>query len=219
MIERQRHSSLRQAPGRRPAADAPTSSPTGRCPGSPSPARSPDEPTILGFPAEVGADRDAGRRARWTDPPPDGPNRTGRRGPPGHPAARRPGRRARARARGRRGAREPVGAVVARPRDTGWSLVRRGLTLGGSGVGELGRSDLWQPLAIVLGGVLLLLLGVVLLLPEHPPDRRRAVPVGGERDDRRRPVPGRPLGLGFRAIRAVGCGSPSRCPRSAASGR
>ena len=57
--------------------------------------------------------------------------------------------------------------MVAGPDDTGWSLVRRGLTLGGSGVGKLGRSDLWQPLAIVLGGVLLFLLGVVLFLPER----------------------------------------------------
>lgn len=51
--------------------------------------------------------------------------------------------------------------------DTGWSLVRRGLTVVGSGVGDLGRSGLWQPFAVVLGGVLLFLLGVLLFLPER----------------------------------------------------
>jgi hypothetical protein len=49
--------------------------------------------------------------------------------------------------------------------DTGLTLVWRGLGVAGSGVDELGRSGLWQPLAIVLGGGILLLLGVLLFLP------------------------------------------------------
>lgn len=50
---------------------------------------------------------------------------------------------------------------------TGSALVLRGLTAAGSGVVALGRSGLWQPLAIVLGGGLLLLLGVLLFLPSR----------------------------------------------------
>ena len=41
----------------------------------------------------------------------------------------------------------------------------RGLTAAGSGLRGLDRSDLWQPPAIVLGGVLLLLLGVLVFFP------------------------------------------------------
>jgi len=51
--------------------------------------------------------------------------------------------------------------------DTGSSLVVRGLQAAGSGVVTLDRSELWQPLAIVLGGGLLLLLGVLLFLPSR----------------------------------------------------
>lgn len=48
---------------------------------------------------------------------------------------------------------------------TGLSLVRRGVDVFGSGIGELGRSGLWQPLAVVLGGGILFLLGLLLFLP------------------------------------------------------
>jgi hypothetical protein len=47
---------------------------------------------------------------------------------------------------------------------TGLTLARRGVAVLGSGIGTLGRSDLWQPLAVVLGGGLLLILGLLLLL-------------------------------------------------------
>jgi hypothetical protein len=49
--------------------------------------------------------------------------------------------------------------------DTGLSLVRRGVHLAVSEVGELGLSGLWQPLAIVLGGGVLLLLGLLMFRP------------------------------------------------------
>lgn len=45
---------------------------------------------------------------------------------------------------------------------TGLSLVRRGIAGFGSGLGEIGRNGLWQPLAVVLGGGVLFLLGLVL---------------------------------------------------------
>jgi hypothetical protein len=51
---------------------------------------------------------------------------------------------------------------------TGQALVRRGLAAAGSGSGALGRTvGLWEPPAIVLGGMLLLLLGVLLFLPSR----------------------------------------------------
>jgi len=49
--------------------------------------------------------------------------------------------------------------------DTGLSLLLRGLRAAGSSATEVGRSGLWQPVAIMLGGGLLLLLGVLLFLP------------------------------------------------------
>jgi hypothetical protein len=49
--------------------------------------------------------------------------------------------------------------------DTGLSLVVRGLRLAGTRIADLGPSGLWQPLAIVLGGVVLLLLGLLLFSP------------------------------------------------------
>ena len=48
---------------------------------------------------------------------------------------------------------------------TGLSLVRHGLQVAGSDVRALGPSGLWQPLAIVLGGVVLFLLGVLMFGP------------------------------------------------------
>jgi hypothetical protein len=48
---------------------------------------------------------------------------------------------------------------------TGLSLVRQALQVAGSDVRALGPSGLWQPLAIVLGGVVLLLLGVLMFGP------------------------------------------------------
>jgi len=47
---------------------------------------------------------------------------------------------------------------------TGLSLVLRGIAAFRSGIGELGRSGYWQPLAVVLGGGALLLLGLLLFL-------------------------------------------------------
>ena len=49
--------------------------------------------------------------------------------------------------------------------DTGLSLVLRGLQVAGARIADLGPSGLWQPLAIVLGGVVLLLLGLLLFSP------------------------------------------------------
>lgn len=49
--------------------------------------------------------------------------------------------------------------------ETGSSLVRGGLAAVGSGMGDHGRSAVWEPPAIVIGGALLLLLGVLLFLP------------------------------------------------------
>jgi hypothetical protein len=48
---------------------------------------------------------------------------------------------------------------------TGLPLVRRGLEIAGSDIRTLGPSGLWQPLAIVLGGVVLFLLGVLMFGP------------------------------------------------------
>jgi hypothetical protein len=48
---------------------------------------------------------------------------------------------------------------------TGLARVRQGIAVLGLGIGELGASGLWQPLAVVLGGGTLLLLGLLLLVP------------------------------------------------------
>jgi hypothetical protein len=45
---------------------------------------------------------------------------------------------------------------------TGLPVVRQGVVVLGSGVGALGRSGLWPPLVVVLGGGVLLLLGLLL---------------------------------------------------------
>ena len=49
--------------------------------------------------------------------------------------------------------------------DTGLSLVRGGLETAGSDIRALGPTGQWQPLAIVLGGVVLFLLGVLMFGP------------------------------------------------------
>jgi hypothetical protein len=50
---------------------------------------------------------------------------------------------------------------------TGISLFRRGIGVVDSGWGDLLRSGLWEPVAVVLGGGLLVLLGMLLLVPAH----------------------------------------------------
>jgi hypothetical protein len=171
MIERQRHSSLfGRRPGGAPPLDGSDVLTDRTVPGiSLTGEIAPGEPMILGFPAEDGpAPGDGSDPPDWTEPP---------------PAADETGPVAEVRLVTLPRA-DPVaalalllagGAAVASlwvawwqdRSDTGWSLVRRGLALGGSAVGKLGRSDLWPPLAIVFGGVLLFLIGVVLFLPER----------------------------------------------------
>lgn len=109
-----------------------------------------DEPTLLGFPAEVG------QEDRSAD---DVPVRLVKV------------RRA-----------DPVAGVLLvlagaaaatslwvpwRKGDPAWglTLVRQGLQVAGSDVRALGPSGLWQPLAIVLGGVVLLLMGLLMFGP------------------------------------------------------
>jgi hypothetical protein len=169
MIERQRHSLFgrRTAGGASPPADDVQVLPDRTVPGfSPPPLPAADESTILGFPVEEPEADDASAVAEL---------------PAEQPAAVPP---------------EPAIRLVVLPRadplagialvlagvaaaaslwvpwvegdaDTGSSLVVRGLTAVGSGLVALDRSGLWQPVAIVLGGVLLLLLGVLLFLPSR----------------------------------------------------
>jgi hypothetical protein len=127
-----------------------------------------DEDTILGFPAEVGADADGDGTAGWTDPPASESGAafatpvqlvTLRRGDPVAGGAL---------------VLAGVAAFVSLwlpwqkgTADTGLSLLWEGLRTAGSGMGALDRSGLWQPLAIVLGGGFLFLLGVLLFLPER----------------------------------------------------
>jgi hypothetical protein len=49
--------------------------------------------------------------------------------------------------------------------ESGSTLVRTGLAALGSGFGDIGRSGVWEPPGVVIGGALLLLLGVLLFLP------------------------------------------------------
>jgi hypothetical protein len=49
--------------------------------------------------------------------------------------------------------------------DSGLFLVRRGLDALRSGAAEVARTGLWQPLALVLGGAALFLLGLLLFVP------------------------------------------------------
>jgi hypothetical protein len=110
-----------------------------------------DEPTLLGFPAEVGE--------------PDGTTEAAA------PVTLVSVRRA-----------DPVAGVVLvlagvaaaaslwlpwrKDADgTGLTLVRHGLQVAGSDIRALGSSGQWQPLAIVLGGVVLFLLGVLMFGP------------------------------------------------------
>jgi hypothetical protein len=113
-----------------------------------------DEPTLFGFPAEVGEDEDEGGTADDVVP-----------------IRLVSVRRA-----------DPVagvllvlagGAAAASlwlpwlkgDTGTGLPLVRRGLEVAGSDIRALGPSGLWQPLAIVLGGGVLFLIGVLMFGP------------------------------------------------------
>jgi hypothetical protein len=170
MIERQRHSSLF---GRRTEGSAPPLDVSGMQPDWTPPEVQPpplvvpaDEPTILGFPAvdDVGDDRSD---VRLVEPPPvadTGPESQVRvvTLPRADPVA------------GIALVLAGIAAVASLwwpwrrdQGELGWSLARRGLVVAGSGVVELGRSGLWQPLVILFGGGLLLLLGIVLFLPER----------------------------------------------------
>jgi hypothetical protein len=127
-----------------------------------------EQPTILGFPAEVeSADDDRSSVLdTWGEPPP----------PPPVSAAELPVRLVTLpRADPLAGiALVLAGAAAAASLwlpwvrgvpDTGSSLVFRGLRAAGASTGDVSRSGLWQPPVIVLGGGLLLLLGVLLFLP------------------------------------------------------
>jgi hypothetical protein len=131
----------------------------------PAPAAPAEDASILGFPAEVGGDdaeEEAEEEAEEAPPP---------QAPAGVPAGagglvvlRRPDR---------------LGGIllllagvaagaslwfpwVRRTGATGLTLARRAIDAAGTGVGALGRSGLWQPLAVVLGGAVLFLLGLLL---------------------------------------------------------
>lgn len=126
-------------------------------PGTPPPrAAVDDEPTILGFPAEIESDDECDAGAGEGAEP-----------PVRLVAMRRPDRIA-------GGALVLAGlgaaASLALPwvrgeRERGVVLVRRGFEVVDSDVGEFLRSGLWQPVAVVLGGGVLLLLGLLLFLP------------------------------------------------------
>jgi hypothetical protein len=121
------------------------------------------EPTILGFPAEFAEVEDVERPA---DVPASGALARGP-GSPGQPAVVRRAERLGGLALILAGVAAAMSLLLPWRRSdgaTGLSLVRRGVAVFGSGIGELGRSGLWQPLAVVLGGGLLLLLGLLLFL-------------------------------------------------------
>jgi hypothetical protein len=125
----------------------------------PAPAVDGAEPSILGFPAEF-ADDPADARA------------------PGGGAANRPEAAAQPAVLRRADRFGGVALILAglaagmslwlpwRRDDgaTGFTLASRGVAAFRSGIGVLGRSGLWQPLAVVLGGATLLLLGLLLFL-------------------------------------------------------
>jgi hypothetical protein len=121
------------------------------------------EPTILGFPAEF-AEVDDGERPAAE---PDTGVIAGGTGSPGLPAVLRRADRFGGLALVLAGLAAAMSLLLPWRREngaTGLSLVRRGIAVFGSGIGELGRSGLWQPLAVVLGGGVLLLLGLLLFL-------------------------------------------------------
>jgi hypothetical protein len=49
----------------------------------------------------------------------------------------------------------------------GLALVQQGVDVLGGGIGELIRSGLWQPFAVVLAGGLFVILGLLMLVPAH----------------------------------------------------
>ena len=112
-----------------------------------------DEPTLLGFPAEVGEDDGAGTADEVA------------------PVRLVSVRRADPVA----GALLVLAGVAAAASvglpwlkgdpATGLSLVRQALEVAGSDIRALGPSGLWQPLAVVLGGGVLLLLGLLMFGP------------------------------------------------------
>jgi hypothetical protein len=122
-----------------------------------------DGPTILGFPAETGEDDDAGERPEVEEvagvPETDGELHV----------LRRPDRVA---------ASVLVLAGVAAnvslflpwaPGGSryGLALVQQGVDVLGGGIGELARSGLWQPFAVVLAGGVFVVLGLLMLIPAH----------------------------------------------------
>jgi hypothetical protein len=125
-------------------------------PGTPAPrAAADDEPTILGFPAEIDSDEDDT----------DGDDAVAVR----LVVLRRPDRLAGA-ALVLAGIASAVSLAlpwVRGEREAGLPLLLRGLEGLDAGWAEFLRSGLWQPVAIVLGGGVLLLLGLLLFLPAH----------------------------------------------------
>lgn len=122
------------------------------------------EPTILGFPAEFDPAA-AGGAAQLPEPP--RPARADIGPPPPAPVVRR--------VEWFGGVALVLAGVTAAVSlglpwwrgagATGVTLVEQGLGILGSGIGPLGRSGLWQPVVIVLGGGVLLLLGLLLFRP------------------------------------------------------
>ena len=123
------------------------------------------EPTILGFPAEVEPTVLVGTEQPLAEAP---QTPTGDVGPPVPPAVLRRaewfGGLALVIAGGATGV--SLGLPWWRASGaTGLMLLEQGLGILGSGLGPLGRSGLWQPVVIVLGGGVLLVLGLLLFRP------------------------------------------------------
>ena len=116
-----------------------------------------DEPTILGFPAEIESDDEDDGDDVGADPVVR------------LVVLRRPDRIAGAVLvlAGLAAAASLALPWVRGEHEPGLSLVRRGIEVVDSGLGEFLRSGLWQPVAVVLGGGVLLLLGLLLFLPAH----------------------------------------------------
>ena len=172
MILRQRQSHLfgKRAAGREAPPQAAAELRTDQTvPGIPPPRPvAAEQPTILGFPAEVEPDDDDRSTVldTWAEPPP----------PPPVSAAELPVRLVTIpRADPLAGTALVLAGAAAVASlwlpwvrgvpDTGSSLVLRGLRAAGASTADVSRSGLWQPPVIVLGGGLLLLLGVLLFLP------------------------------------------------------